>query len=109
MLDKNRVDLYSLIHKAQRVRLFALSSKIAKADLENSAQCAEIKEELSALINHLRAHVVHEATLIHPLFAEAGGQLADLLNDEHRRARRRLRALRTSTRRRKLGSIIYRV
>ncbi len=55
MTDKNRVDLYSLIHKAQRVRLFALSTKIAKADLENSAELAVIKQELEAIIKHLKS------------------------------------------------------
>lgn len=82
MLDKNRVDLYSLIHKAQRVRLFALSSKIALADLENSAERAEIIQELQAIITHLKAHAQHEANFIHPLFASVGN-LADLLGDEH--------------------------
>jgi hypothetical protein len=82
MLDKNRVDLYSLIHKAQRVHLFALSSQIARADLQNNRERAEIKQKLGMLIDHLIAHAAHEATFIHPLYAEVG-ELAEILGDEH--------------------------
>jgi len=82
MTDKTRVDLYSLIHKAQRVRLFALSTKVAKADLQNSAELEVIKLELETIIKHLKAHAHHEATFVHPLLEEVSN-LADLLSDEH--------------------------
>ena len=77
-----RFDLYSLIHKAQRERLFKLSIKIAKENLSESVQVSSIKEDLGNMISHLRKHADNEERFIHPLFHVCEDQAA-LLEVQH--------------------------
>lgn len=78
----SKTDLYTAIHKAQRVHLFALSTKIGRTDFGNEAELEQVKTELQAMIEHLRKHSKIEATFIHPLFEEIGDE-GTHLNDEH--------------------------
>lgn len=78
-----RVDLYSLIHKAQRKHLFDLSFKIGRTDFRDASQISVLKEEIKAIIIHLYKHAKVEETFIHPLFKKIGGQ-GDVIEEEHR-------------------------
>jgi hypothetical protein len=77
-----RVDLYTLIHKAQRYHLFRLSNEMGRADYSDAAAAAAVYAGLRHLIDHLRDHAKNEETYIHPLFAKLGTK-ADTLNQEH--------------------------
>ncbi|HEX2579975.1 MAG TPA: hemerythrin domain-containing protein [Rhabdochlamydiaceae bacterium] len=78
----SRVDLYTLIHKAQRAHLFALASKIGRTDFTDEKEVNAIEQELRGLISHLKEHSVTEATYIHPLFHEVGDQI-NVIDEEH--------------------------
>ncbi|MGB6977419.1 MAG: hemerythrin domain-containing protein [Gammaproteobacteria bacterium] len=77
-----RVDLYTVIHKAQRQRLFELSVKIGRTDFDDSTQVTKVREELQKMIAHLRKHAHTDETFIHPLFNKVG-QEGQLLEEEH--------------------------
>lgn len=78
----SRVDFYTLIHKAQRAHLFALSTKIGRADLSDEEELKSIEQELREIIAHLNEHSHNETTFIHPLYNEIGNQVAGI-DDEH--------------------------
>lgn len=81
-MEHKKVDLYTLIHKAQRAHLFNLSSRIGRADFTDQQEVNSIKNELEYMIEHLRQHAINESTFIHPLFVEAGNQ-ASHIDEEH--------------------------
>jgi Hemerythrin HHE cation binding domain len=81
-MNQKKVDLYTLIHKAQRAHMFALSTKIGKTDFSNQQEANSIKQELESIIDHLRKHSKNESTFIHPLYVEAGDK-ASAIDDEH--------------------------
>lgn len=62
--------------------MYALGSKIGRADLTNSDDLESIERELREMISHLRAHSHHEDTFIHPLYRELG-QEAVAIDEEH--------------------------
>jgi hypothetical protein len=75
-------DLYTVIHKAQRMHLFGLSTRIGRADFSDAAEVSSIEKDLKSMIFHLRKHSLNEATYIHPLFNEMGNQIA-AIDEEH--------------------------
>lgn len=81
-MSSARVDLYTLIHKAQRVQLFALATRIGRADFMEKEEISSIAQELRDMITHLRAHSAHETNFIHPLFHQIGDKIA-VIEDEH--------------------------
>jgi hypothetical protein len=91
-MSENRVDIYTLIHKAQRVHLFGLSFQVALADMSDETQVAAIEETLVEIIKHLKEHAEHEECFIHPLFAEIGTQ-AVKFNSEHNEIDKQLQKL----------------
>ncbi len=82
MSNKNRVDLYTMIHKVQRAHLFALSTRIGRADLTDEEEFKSIEQELRGMISHLHGHSHNEATFIHPLYREIGDEVA-VIDEEH--------------------------
>ena len=78
----SKIDLYTFIHKAQRVHLFELSARIGRTDFSNEGEVKSIEQDLKRMISHLKKHSVSEATFIHPLFHELGNQIS-LIDDEH--------------------------
>lgn len=77
-----KFDLYTIIHKAQRVHMFNLSSKIGRLDLSDCESLQEVEQELKSFIKHIREHGHNEDTFIHPLFREVGSD-ATTLDEEH--------------------------
>jgi hypothetical protein len=93
-----KTDLYTFVHKAQRVRLFALSGTIARADFSDAAEAARAGAELRDLLVHLREHAAIEARYIHPLYralrsAGEGLDVAAEFDAEHELLERELEAL----------------
>lgn len=80
--EVSKVDLYTFIHKAQRMHLFDLSVRIGHTDFSNEAEIKSIQEDVRSMIAHLKKHSHSEATFIHPLFNELGNQIS-VIDDEH--------------------------
>jgi hemerythrin superfamily protein len=76
-----RVDLYSLVHKAQRFHLFRLADEIGKADFSSAADADRVSHRVREMLEHLEDHAHNEETYIHPLFAKAGTQAESLETD----------------------------
>lgn len=77
-----RVDLYSLVHKGQRHRLFELSNEIGKADFKNPAEAEKLSQQVLGVIEHLKDHAKNEETYIHPLYTKLGNN-AEFIEKEH--------------------------
>jgi hypothetical protein len=78
-----KTDLYNFVHKAQRVRLFALSGDIGRADFSDPAQVERIDAQLRDMIGHLREHAAIEEAYIHPLY-EKIADVAEEFEAEHK-------------------------
>lgn len=77
-----QVDLYTLIHKAQRFHMFKLSEKIGFTDFSVNAEANEIAQEILHLIEHLKDHAQNEKKYIHPLY-QAVGATGEHFDKEH--------------------------
>lgn len=78
-----RVDLYTMVHKAQRFHLFQLSDEIGKADFTDEAVVERVRVELLHMVDHLRDHARNEETYIHPLFRRLGDQAGHFETEHH--------------------------
>lgn len=77
-----RVDLYTLVHKAQRYHLFRLSEDMGKADFGNDKASSEIARRTLELLEHLKDHARNEHDYIHPLYQLVGAVGANF-DSEH--------------------------
>jgi hypothetical protein len=84
-----RTDLYGLVHKAQRHRLFAFGTELGTADLDDPASCARLASAVREIASMLADHAENERRYIHPLFTRIGGS-ADAIEREHRELEARL-------------------
>jgi len=66
-----RVDLYRLVHKAQRFHLFQLGSRLSHADWNVELHRQQATAEVLHVVGLLREHARNEARYIHPLFDAA--------------------------------------
>jgi hypothetical protein len=87
-----KTDLYNFVHKAQRVRLFALSGDIGRADFSDPAQVDRIGADLRHMIGHLREHAAIEEAYIHPLYEKIADVAAEF-EAEHQLLERELESL----------------
>jgi hypothetical protein len=92
-----RVDLYSLIHKAQRFHLFRLANDLGQSDCSDNAAMAALAARVVQLVEHLHDHAHNEEHYIHPLYQRIGFDLAALESD-HQALAGRLDALSTQVR-----------
>jgi len=77
-----RIDLYGLVHKAQRSRLLTFAQQLARADLHDPTTRTQLESSVRELAELLRDHAENEQRYIHPLFA-AVGPAAETLAAEH--------------------------
>lgn len=77
-----KVDLYTVIHKAQRVHMFELGAKIGRLDHSDKQATEDVLQELKSFITHIREHGQNEDNFIHPMFREIGDYAAPL-DEEH--------------------------
>jgi hypothetical protein len=78
-----RIDLYRLVHKAQRHRLFAFAQELGRADLDDADTRSHIARELHGIREMLLDHAGNEQRYIHPLFAKLG-HVPERIEREHR-------------------------
>lgn len=79
----NRIDLYSIVHKMQRARLFALVVEAGRIDPEDLAAVANLRAAVESMVGELRAHADHEHVFIHPLLRAKAPELAAELDSAH--------------------------
>jgi hypothetical protein len=89
-----RVDLYSLVHKAQRFHLFHLANDLARSDCSDAVAMAALGERVLHMVEHLHDHAHNEEHYIHPLYQRIGFDLA-LLEGDHQDLAGTLDQLRT--------------
>lgn len=89
-----KTDLYTFVHKAHRVRLFAFSGEVGRADLSDAADIARLDAGLRDVIAHLRDHAAIEEKYIHPLY-EKIGDVAEEFEAEHKLLEEEIAALET--------------
>lgn len=82
-MTAQRIDLYSLIHKVARKRLFDVSVLAGRTDLADPRSAAAFRSEFDALAAWLRAHAQHEERFIHPLLAARAPDDREALAREH--------------------------
>jgi hypothetical protein len=90
-----KTDLYNFVHKAHRVRLFALSGDIGRADFSDPVDVERIGAGLRDVIGHLREHSAIEEAYIHPLYEKIAPGLspADEFAAEHQLLEQELESL----------------
>jgi hypothetical protein len=86
-----RIDLYRLVHKAQRHHLMGFARDLGLADLRDEAARLRIAGGVRAVVEMLEDHAENERRYIHPLFARLGSKAATL-DEEHRELAARLAA-----------------
>ena len=77
-----RTDLYGLVHKAQRHRLFTLWHELGVADVDDLATRTHLASSVREIVAMLADHAENERRYIHPLFASIGGA-AERTEREH--------------------------
>jgi hypothetical protein len=82
-MNAMRTDLYGLVHKAQRHRLFTLGHELGPADVDDPATRVRLASAVREIVAMLADHAENERRYIHPLFAAISGA-ADRLEREHR-------------------------
>ncbi|HEX3905156.1 MAG TPA: hemerythrin domain-containing protein [Polyangia bacterium] len=81
-MDAMRTDLYGLVHKAQRHRLFTLGNELGTADIDDPAIRTHFASAVRGIADMLADHAENERRYIHPLFAVIGGA-AERIEHEH--------------------------
>ena len=77
-----RTDLYGLVHKAQRHRLFALGLDLGSADVDDPATRTRLASAVREIVAMLADHAGNERRYIHPLFATIS-RAAEAIEREH--------------------------
>lgn len=77
-----RTDLYGLVHKAQRHRLFTLGHDLGVADVDDPATRAQLARAVRQIASMLADHAENERRYLHSLFAKVSGA-ADRIEREH--------------------------
>jgi hypothetical protein len=98
------IDLYGLVHKGQRYRLFQFAQELSHADLTQTSARTWATNEVTSLVEHLRDHAHNEECYIHPLYARCGN-VALSLDAEHAQLEAGLAALIASTKEPQLAGL----
>ncbi|APS00291.1 hemerythrin domain-containing protein [Pajaroellobacter abortibovis] len=90
-MQTNRIDLYTMLHKGIRNRLFQFTAFVGSIDFSNRTVVRTIQPKFHLLIQFLENHEANEDTYIHPLLIHQ--HLIELLqstDQEHRRHQKML-------------------
>jgi hypothetical protein len=80
----NQIDLYTGIHKGQRVRFFTISKEAGTIDFADQNAMDRLQEELESFREHMRLHAALEEKFIHPLLSERVPGGSRKLEEDHR-------------------------
>ena len=79
----DRVDLYSEIHKAQRLALFDLVSRAGSIAPDDETATADLVVSVTSMIEELTRHATAEEEIVHPLLAVRDLRVLNKLHDAH--------------------------
>src|SRR5262245_47338302 len=82
---QTRPDLFGIVHKALRTRLYDLSIELACCDFTNPAEVAIARDSYQRTIGLLHEHHEHEDTFVHPPLAERAPELVAVNRTQHAR------------------------
>lgn len=80
----NQPDIYTLIHKGYRGRLFKMSMTAGTLDYTDQTALDAFDDEVKAMDAYIRLHAWHEERFVHPLLSARMPGGADKLEAEHR-------------------------
>lgn len=80
----NQIDLYTSIHKGQRVRFFTISKEAGTIDCTDGDAMDRLQEEVESFREHMRLHAALEEKFIHPLLSERVPGGSRKLEEDHR-------------------------
>ena len=87
------LDLYRLIHKGIRRRLFSSIVLAGTTDVENDRERERLRTDVEDLCRLLRAHAAHEERFIHPLLKDRLPRDFEALEGDHARSEEMLAGL----------------
>lgn len=93
-MNSRRHDLYTLVHKGQRARLFDLTARAGRLAPEDAAARAALIAELEATLAAIGDHAEAEHEHFGPLYREAAPATGERLARDHERVGAELAALR---------------
>jgi len=79
----SRLDVYTAIHKMQRVPLFELTVTAGRTDPVDTVAIARLSGAVTAMVGELTSHAEHEDRFIHPLLRAKVPVLAASLDAAH--------------------------
>jgi hypothetical protein len=82
-MDAMRTDLYGLVHKAQRHRLFTLGHELGTANIDAAATRTHLASAVREIADMLADHAENERRYIHPLFTRMGGAAESIEREHH--------------------------
>jgi hypothetical protein len=80
----NQVDLYTGIHKGQRVRFSTISKTAGKLNTKDQTAIQALENELASFRDHMYLHARLEEKFIHILLSQRVPGGADRLEEDHR-------------------------
>ncbi len=90
---RSQVDLYTNIHKGQRVRFFMISKLAGSLNANDQNALIALENELVSFQEHMYLHAGHEEKVVHPLLSQRVPGGANRLNEDHRIMRRQYEEL----------------
>ena len=87
------IDLYSSVHKGQRLVFFKISSEAGTIDYADEKTVENLYRKLEAFREHMALHAKLEEKFIHPLLSERVPGGARRLEEDHRIMHQRLNEL----------------
>jgi hemerythrin-like domain-containing protein len=78
-----RYDIYAFIHKGLRAFMAHVLVRVGRMDPNDSAEVAEVRDELGALLDLCTKHVHHENTVVHAAMESRRPGSSSRIADEH--------------------------
>jgi hypothetical protein len=80
---QTRIDLFGVIHKTLRARLFDLCLEVARADFSNPSEVRIALETYRRTLGELREHHDHEDTFVEPALRAREPAVSALIAEQH--------------------------
>jgi hypothetical protein len=81
---QSQVDLYTSVHKGQRVRFSIISKAAGSLNVNDPNALTMLEGELASFQEHMHLHAGLEEKFVHPLLSERVPGGANRLNEDHR-------------------------
>src|SRR5262245_30242721 len=78
-----RPELFGIVHKALRTRLYDLSVELARCNFANPSEAAIARDSYRRTIELVREHNMHEDEFVHPALATCAQHLVAVNEAQH--------------------------